>query len=317
MRIWSPVSLAAGLLLVIALPFFASDYLVGFFFSTFIFVTLAYGWNLISGYTGYLSFGQISFFGLGAYTLSIAVFRFHWPWPFGVLAGGALAAVLAAPLGWLMLRLRGPYFALGMLGFVQVLSMIASAWSSVTGGGEGLYLPPTASLRPLYYTAAATVFIGMGITWAIERSAFGLRLQGIREDELAAEAMGVDTTRAKMAAFVVSAVFPAVAGGLYAWRLSYIDPASAFPGNYEIQSILMTIFGGAGTILGPLLGGVALSVAGEVIWARFAELHLLLVGSLIILVLLFMPEGMIPLIRRTLARRRSRVPRSPARKEAR
>jgi branched-chain amino acid transport system permease protein len=298
---------AACVLLVIALPFFASDYLVGFFFNMFVFIAVAYGWNLISGYTGYLSFGQISFFGLGAYTMAVTVFRFHWPWPAGVLGGAVLAVALAAPLGWVMLRLRGPYFALGMLGFVQVLSMVSSAASSITGGGEGLYLPPTASLRSLYYAAAATVAGGVATIWAVERSAFGLRLQAIREDELAAEAMGVDTTRVKLAAFMISAVFPAVAGGLYAWRLSYIDPASAFPGQYEMQTILMTIFGGAGTVWGPLLGGVALSVMGEVIWARFAEIHLLLFGSLIILVLLFMPEGMIPLVRRLVARRRGRA----------
>ena len=267
---------AAGVLGVALLPFFASDYLVGFVFNMFLFLILAYGWNLLSGYSGYLSFGQISFFGVGAYTLAILVFRLHWPWPLGVLCGTGVAVVLAAPLGWLMLRLRGPYFALGMLGFVQVLFMVASAASSITGGGEGIYLPPEASLQPLYYAAAAMVVAGVATTWAIERSGFGLRLQAIREDELAAEAMGVNTTRNKLAAFVLSAVFPAVAGGLYAWRLSYIDPASAFPGQYEMQSILMTIFGGAGTIWGPLLGGAALSIMGEVIWARFAELHLLL-----------------------------------------
>lgn len=313
MRKLSFVSGTACLLLVIGLPFFVSDYLVGFFFSTFIFVAMAYGWNMISGYTGYLSFGQISFFGIGAYTMALSVFWLHWPWPLGVLAGGLLAVVLSAPLGWLMLRLRGPYFALGMLGFVQVLFMVASAGSSITSGGGGLYLPPTASLRSLYYVAAALVAAGIGTTWAVERSAFGLRLQGIREDELAAEAMGVETTRVKLAAFMLSSVFPAVAGGLYAWRLSYIDPTSAFPGDYEMQAILMTIFGGAGTIMGPLLGGIALSVMGEVIWARFAELHLFLFGSLIILVLLFMPEGMILLVRQTVARRRGQIARSAGR----
>ncbi len=298
---------AAGVLGVALLPLFASDYLVGFVFNTFLFLILAYGWNLLSGYSGYLSFGQISFFGVGAYTLAILVFRLHWPWPLGVLCGPGVAVVLAASLGWLMLRLRGPYFALGMLGFVQVLFMVASAASSITGGGEGIYLPPEASLQPLYYAAAAMVAAGVAATWAIERSAFGLRLQAIREDELAAEAMGVNTTRNKLAAFVLSAVFPAVAGGLYAWRLSYIDPASAFPGQYEMESILMTIFGGAGTIWGPLLGGAALSIMDEVIWARFAELHLLLFGSLIVLVLLFMPEGAIPLLRRYAARRKGQT----------
>ena len=305
---WIAIAAAAvGILGVLVLPVITSNYIVGFMFSMFLFLMMAYGWNLISGYTGYLSFGQISFFGLGAYTMSILVFRLHWPWPLAVLCGSVAAVILAAPLGWLMLRLRGPYFALGMLGFVQVLFMIASAASSLTGGGEGIYLPPDASLQPLYYSAAAMVAAGILTTWAVERSAFGLRLQGIREDELAAEAMGVNTTRNKLAAFVLSAVFPAVAGGLYAWRLSYIDPTSAFPGQYEMQSILMTIFGGAGTIWGPLLGGVALSVMGEVIWARFAEVHLLLFGSLIVLVLLFMPEGVIPLVRRYLARRGRQV----------
>jgi len=307
-------SAAAGVFGVVLLPFFTSDYLVGFVFNMFLFLILAYGWNLLSGYSGYLSFGQISFFGVGAYTLAILVFRLHWPWPLGLLCGTGVAVILAVPLGWLMLRLRGPYFALGMLGFVQVLFMVASAASSLTGGGEGIYLPPEASLKPLYYSAAAMVVAGIVTTLAIERSAFGLRLQAIREDELAAEAMGVNTTRNKLAAFVLSAVFPAVAGGLYAWRLSYIDPASAFPGQYEMQSILMTIFGGAGTIWGPLLGGAALSIMGEVIWARFAELHLLLFGSLIVLVLLFMPEGAIPLLRRYVARRKGQTPESPSKK---
>lgn len=307
-------AIAAGVLGVVLLPFLASDYLVGFVFNMFLFLILAYGWNLLSGYSGYLSFGQISFFGVGAYTMAILVFRLHWLWPVGVLCGTAVAVILAVPLGWLMLRLRGPYFALGMLGFVQVLYMVASAASSLTGGGEGIYLPPEASLRSLYYAAGAMVALGIGTTWAVERSAFGLRLQAIREDELAAEAMGVNTTSNKMAAFVLSAVFPAVAGGLYAWRLSYIDPASAFPGPYEIQSILMTILGGAGTIWGPLLGGAALSVLSEVIWARFAELHLLLTGSLIVLVLLFMPEGAISLFRRHVARRKGHAPEPPPKK---
>jgi branched-chain amino acid transport system permease protein len=314
MRRAAIAAMAAGVLGVALLPLFASDYIVGFFFNMFLFVILAYGWNLLSGYSGYLSFGQISFFGVGAYTMAILVFRLHWPWPVGVLSGAAVAVILAVPLGWLMLRLRGPYFALGMLGFVQVLFMVASAASSLTGGGEGIYLPPEASLQSLYYAAAAMVVLGIATTWEVERSAFGLRLQAIREDELAAEAMGVNTTRNKLAAFVLSSIFPAVAGGLYAWRLSYIDPASAFPGPYEIQSILMTILGGAGTIWGPLLGGAALSVLSEVIWARFAELHLLLTGSLIVLVLLFMPEGAISLVRRHAARRKAHALEPPSKK---
>jgi branched-chain amino acid transport system permease protein len=297
------------------LPIFASDYLVSFFFTTFIFVSMSYGWNLISGYTAYVSFGQVSFFGVGAYALALLVFRLSWPWPIAVLAGAVAAAALAIPLGWAMLRLRGPYFALGMLGFMQVLATVASAWSGFTGGGEGIYLPPTASLRPLYYGSAALVIVAIAVTAWVERSAFGLRLVAIREDEVAAEAMGVDTTRAKLAAFVLASVFPALAGGLYAWRLSYIDPSSAFPSAYEVQAILMTIFGGAGTVWGPLVGGVLLTAVGEILWAKFAELHLFLFGSLIVVVLLFMPEGLLPRLRRRRLRKQGPAV-APARREA-
>lgn len=297
------VAIGGGALLAALLPWLASDYLVGFLFTAMLFVSLAVGWNLISGYTGYLSFGQISFFGVGAYAVAILVARLSWPWPLAVLAAAAIALALAVPLGWAMLRLRGPYFALGMLGLSQVLAMVASAWSGLTGGGEGIYLPPSASLRSLYYAAAALAALGTAVTWWVERSAFGLRLRAIGEDELAAEAMGVDTTRAKLGAFVLASLFPAVAGGLYAWRLSYLDPASAFPMTYDVRSILMTIFGGAGTVWGPLLGGLVLSVVGEILWARFAEVHLFLFGLMMVLVLLFMPEGAIPRFRRLRARR--------------
>ncbi|HZX64887.1 MAG TPA: branched-chain amino acid ABC transporter permease [Myxococcales bacterium] len=291
----------ASVLFVVAIPFVGSDYLVGFAFTTFLFVAMAYGWNLISGYTGYLSFGQISFFGVGAYATAILVAKASWAWPFAVVAGMAISAVLAVPLGWAMLRLRGPYFALGMLGLAQVLQTVASAWSSVTNGGEGIYLPPAESLRALYFASAILVVLALLTTWLVDRSAFGLRLRSIGEDEIAAEAMGVDTTRAKLRAFVLASLFPAVAGGLYAFRLSYVDPSSAFPAAYEIQVILMAIFGGAGTVFGPLAGGILLSALGEALWARFAELHLLLFGLIIVIVLRYMPEGLLALLRRRVA----------------
>ena len=292
---------AAAILLAIAVPFVGSDYLIGLLFTTFLFVGMAYGWNLISGYTAYVSFGQISFFGIGAYAVAILVSKLSWAWPFAVLAGAGAAALIAAPLGWAMLRLRGPYFALGMLGFVQVLYMLASSWSGLTKGGEGIYLPPAGNLRPLYFAAALMVAAAIAVTWAIDRSAFGLRLRSIGEDEIAAEAMGVHTTRSKLAAFVLASTLPAMAGGLYAFRLSYVDPSSAFPASYEVQVILMAIFGGAGTVWGPLLGGVVLSAVAEALWARFAELHLLLFGLFIVVVLRYMPEGFVPLLRRRAA----------------
>ncbi len=309
-------AIVIGIVVVAALPLFASDYVVGFLFTTFLFVSMAYGWNLISGFTAYVSFGQMSFFGIGAYTLAILVSRAGWPWPIAVLAGTAAAAVIAVPVGWAMLRLRGPYFALGMLGLAQVLATVGSAWTSVTNGGEGIYLPPEATLRQLYYAGAALVAAAVVVTWAVDRSAFGLRLRAIGEDETAAEAMGVDCTTAKLAAFVIASAFPAMAGGLYAWRLSYIDPSSAFPAGYEVQTILMVIFGGAGTVWGPLVGGFLFTAVAEVLWAKFAEIHLLLFGVMILVVLLFMPEGLIPQLRRRRMRRRGAAAAVPVRKEA-
>jgi branched-chain amino acid transport system permease protein len=309
-------ALAIGIAVVVALPLFTSDYVVGFLFTTFVFVSMAYGWNLVSGFTAYVSFGQMSFFGIGAYTLAILVSRAGWPWQIAVVAGTAMASVLAVPLGWAMLRLRGPYFALGMLGLAQVLATVGSAWTSVTNGGEGIYLPPEATLRQLYYAGAALVAAAVAVTWAVDRSSFGLRLRSIGEDETAAEAMGVDCTTAKLAAFVIASTFPAAAGALYAWRLSYIDPSSAFPAGYEVQTILMVIFGGAGTVWGPLVGGFLFTAVAEVLWAKFAEIHLLLFGTMILVVLLFMPEGLIPLLRRRRMRRRAAAPPARVRKEA-
>jgi branched-chain amino acid transport system permease protein len=309
-------ALAIGIAVVLALPLFSSDYVVGFLFTTFVFVAMAYGWNLISGFTAYVSFGQMSFFGIGAYTLAILVSRGGWPWPIAVIAGTATAAVLAVPLGWAMLRLRGPYFALGMLGLTQVLAMVGSSWTSVTNGGEGIYLPPEATLRQLYYAGAALVAVAVAVTWAVDRSAFGLRLRSIGEDETAADAMGVDCTTAKLAAFVIASTFPAMAGGLYAWRLSYIDPSSAFPAGYEVQTILMVIFGGAGTVWGPLVGGFVFTAVAEVLWAKFAEIHLLLFGVMILVVLLFMPQGLIPLLRQRRMRRQDAAAAAAIRKEA-
>jgi branched-chain amino acid transport system permease protein len=297
--------------LATAAPFVGSEYLTSFFFTMFLFAAMAYGWNLISGYTAYVSFGQISFFGIGAYTVAILLSKREWPWPAAVLAGAAVAAVIAVPIGWAMLRLRGPYFALGMLGFVQVLQMVASSWSALSGGGEGIYLQPATSLRSLYFAAAALVILGIALTSSVDRSAFGLRLRSIGEDETAAEAVGVYPTRAKLAAFVIASVFPAVAGGLYAFRLSYVDPSSAFPAAYEVQVILMVVFGGAGTVWGPLAGATLLTGVGELLWARFAELHLFLFGVIIVVVLRFMPEGLIPRLRERAARKPA-APLAPA-----
>jgi branched-chain amino acid transport system permease protein len=292
-------SLLALLLTGIAVaPLFLPTYRVLFLLLTFMYVTLAASWNLISGFTGYVSFGHVAFFGLGAYTAAILITQFAVPWLLAALSGGALATLFALLLGAVLLRIKGPYFAIATLGLAEVMRVSAAAWVSVTGGGSGYYLPPTMELNPLYYAMAALMLLVILVSRAVARSDFGLRLMSIREDERAAEVMGIDTTRHKIAAFMLSAFFPAVAGGFYAWQLSYIDPFSVFRPVMSVNMVIMTMLGGIGTVLGPVIGGVTLSVVAEAFWARLPELHQAASGILVVIILLFMPGGIANLLQK-------------------
>jgi branched-chain amino acid transport system permease protein len=245
-------------------------------------VGLAYAWNIISGYTGYLSFGQVTFFGIGAYTAALLIIRLHVAWPLASLAGGVMAAAVAVPLGWTMLRLRGPYFAIGMLGLSRIAEKLAFAWEPVTDGGRGLYLPPVLDLRTIYWAVALVLGALMALTWLLDNSRFGLRLLAIREDEAGADNLGVNTTLVKLEAFVLSGFFPGVLGGIYAWHVSYIDPVTAFSTQVDLTAITAVLLGGPGTLWGPLLGGVTLSLVAEFLWARFPFLHLLVSSCIFI-----------------------------------
>lgn len=289
---------ALGLVTAAVIPLVAESYVVSFAVQLFILVILAYSWNVISGYTGYTSFGHTSFFGIGAYTCTLLVLRGGLPWPAAALAGGALALLLALPLGLVMLRLRGSFFAIGMFGLARVFEAIAFGWSDVTQGGTGLYLAPAYDLRPLYYVLMVVAAGMVVLTYRLDNSRFGLQLLAIREDEDAAEALGVKTTRLKVAAFVLSAVGPGACGGLYAVYLSFIDPPTAFSPATELTTIAMVLFGGMGTVLGPLLGAVVLSILYEVLWARFPQIYLGAVGIVIAAVILLMPRGVMALVTR-------------------
>ncbi|MEK8036443.1 MAG: branched-chain amino acid ABC transporter permease, partial [candidate division NC10 bacterium] len=256
-------------------------------------IALAQSWNLISGLTGYVSFGHVAFYGMGAYSTAIVIVRLGWPWLPAALLGGAMAMVLALVIGWPCLRLKGPYFAIAMLGLNEVLRVAASYFEGLTGGGLGLSLPTLHASVPIYYAmglAAAGVTL---LTYVILTSRFGLRLMTIREDEVAAEAMGIDTHRYKLYAFLLSAVAPGIVGGLSARDQGYIEPISVFPLLTTITMIVMVLFGGKGTIWGPVLGAVLLFTFQELVWARFIYLHQLLFGAIIVTVVLLMPRGIL------------------------
>jgi len=256
---------------------------------------LAYSWNWIGGYAGYTHFGQVGFFGIGAYVGSLL--NFHWgvPWYLAAIAAAFAGAATAVPLGGAMLRLKGPFFAIGMFGLARVLEAFALGFDSVTGGGTGIYLKPISDLRPIYYAVAAVAVVMLLLTWKLDNSRLGLKLLAIREDESAAESLGIPTTRLKVGTFIASAVAPAAMGSLYAAYLGFIDPPTAFAPNMELTTIAMVLLGGLGTVLGPLVGALALSVVNEVLWANYPQVYLACVGVIIILAVLFMPRGIVSL----------------------
>jgi branched-chain amino acid transport system permease protein len=291
------LAVAAALAAGAAIPIFGSEYALSFTVQLFVFVALAYSWNLIGGYAGYTHFGQVSFFGVGAYVGALAI-QGGWHWLAAAGLAGLSGAVMALPLGGAMLRVKGPFFAIGMYGMARVCESCALGFDKITQGGTGLYLPPVTDLKPLYYTLGLLALGMVLLTWRLDNSRLGLQLLAIREDETAADALGIRTTRLKIATFVVSAIAPAAVGSLYASYLSFIDPTTAFAPMTELTTIAMVLLGGMGTVLGPLVGVVAMSVVNELLWSRFPEVYLAIVGLVILAVVLFMPRGIVTFLSR-------------------
>jgi branched-chain amino acid transport system permease protein len=293
----------AGVLAIIALaaavafmvPMAGSEYAISFTIQLLVFVVLAYSWNLIGGYAGYTHFGQVSFFGVGAYVGALLMFRWDVPWYLAAVAAAFSGALLAIPLGGAMLRLKGPFFAIGMFGLARVLEAFALGFDSVTQGGTGIYLKPMNDQRPLYYVLLGLAVFMLLATWRLDNSRLGLKLLAIREDEGAAESLGIRTTRLKIGAFIASAVAPAAVGSLYATYLGFMDPPTAFAPNLELTTIAIVLLGGMGTVLGPLAGAIGLSVVNEILWAKYPQVYLGFVGSIIILAVLFTPRGLVNL----------------------
>jgi branched-chain amino acid transport system permease protein len=292
----NPVAVAAiAAVIAIVLPFVGSDYAISFSIQLLIFLVLAYSWNWIGGYAGYTHFGQVGFFGIGAYVGSLLNFHYGLPWYLASLVAAVAGAVVALPLGGAMLRLKGPFFAVGMFGLARVLEAFALGFDSITGGGTGIYLKPVSDLRPIYYAVAAVAFVMLLLTWKLDNSRLGLKLLAIREDESAAESLGIPTTRLKIGTFVASAIAPAAMGSIYAVYLGFIDPPTAFASNIELTTIAMVLLGGMGTVLGPLCGAVVLSIVNEVLWANYPQVYLASVGVVILLTVLFTPRGIVNL----------------------
>ena len=298
-------ALVAGLILLALYPMVATGYGIRFMLQLFMWVALAQSWNLISGLTGYVSFGHVAFFGTGAYAAAILITTHGWHWVPASFMGGIAGMALALIIGYPCLRLKGPYFTIAMLGLNEVMRVLVSYFEGLTGGGLGISLPILYASTQIYYAMGLAAIAVTAAAYLIISSRFGLRLMTIREDETAAEAMGVDTARYKLYAFLLSAFIPGVVGGLHARDQGYIEPISVFPLLTTITMIVMALFGGKGTVWGPVLGAVTLFVFQELVWARFLYLHQVLFGAIIIFVVLLMPRGILGVLQQ-----RYRLPRT-------
>ena len=289
---------------VLLAPLMINDYHQSFLLQVFMVIALAQAWNLISGMTGYVSFGHAAFFGVGAYAGALFL-TWGFPWWLAVMKGAGIAALLAVPLGFLTLRLRGPYFAIAMLGLNEVGRVVATLWVDVTRGGTGLTLSPELlpSLDVKYFTMFGLALGATLLVAWVHRSRFGLELRAIREDEEAAEMVGVNTTLNKVIAFVLSAVIPGAVGAVYVMYTSYINPASAFDNARNIEMIVVVLFGGSGTVWGPILGAGTVMVLREILWAQFPSAHLAALGVLLLVVVLYLPGGLISILRDKLQKR--------------
>ena len=292
---WLGVAL---IILAVTAPWYVNPYYQSFLLQVFMMVALAQAWNLISGMTGYVSFGHTAFLGVGAYTGALLLL-WGFPWWLAILKGAGVALLLAVPLGFLTLRLRGPYFAIAMLGLNEVGRIVATLWVDMTRGGDGISLAPKLlpSLQSNYFTMLTLAVAATLLVAQVYRSRFGLELRAIREDEEAAEMVGVNTTADKVIAFMLSALIPGAVGAVYAMYTSFIDPSSVFAPALNIQMIVMVLFGGSGTVWGPIVGAGIVMVLREMLWAQFPAAHLAALGVLLLVVVLYLPGGLISILR--------------------
>ncbi len=297
--------------------FSANAYLREIIFTVLLSVVLATSLNILLGYTGYVSFGHVVFFGLGGYVGLYLIYTYDTSLWFAILAGGVASSVLAFLLGKAILRLRGAYFALATIGINEAmrafinniqlfggptgLSINFSAYSRYGGAANALWLT--------YYLLLVLALIGILLSYLVKSSKFGLGLMAIREDEDAAEVMGVIAPSAKTWAYVLSALLPGMVGVLFFFKNGNVEPADAFRLHFSIETIVMVMLGGQGTVLGPILGAAGYQRLRGFLLTNptFKDIQLTVAGVMLLLIILFIPAGVVgwlrnrsPILRRLL-----------------
>lgn len=273
--------------------------------TVFMFVALAQAWNIIGGFAGYACFGQVVFFGFGGYvTASLMVHAHISFWlalPLSALAAGLYGALLGLPL----LRLKGHYFAVATLGVAEGTREVVTNLPRLTGGGAGITIPTVgrdAATAYLGNDGFYLLFLGLAVLAVagvalLARSRFGYMLRAINQDEDAAAAMGINTTRAKVAAFAASGVLTGLAGSIYAFQQVTIFPQRLFEVDISVLVVIMVVLGGSGTVAGPVVGAVSIQFVSEYLRQHFTNAHTFILGALIIVSVVLLPQGAVSFAR--------------------
>lgn len=312
-RLYVMLALLLGVLLVV--PAFFGDYALGIFYWIFFYAYLGQSWNILTGYTGHISLGHALYVGTGAFT-SAYLFQTYGisPW-LGMLIGGCIAVAISQVIGFLGFRfgLRGVYFVILTIAFAEITRLLVSHTEAL-GGFEGMFL----DLKPgfvnfqfqteivYYYVALAFMVASIVVVRLMEVSRLGRFMVAVREDEEAAEALGVNPFKYSMISIAISAFMTSLAGALYAFKVFYIHPNGIMGMGFSIELILRPIVGGIGTVLGPAVGSFILTPLSETMRAYFAKgglegLHLVLYGILAILVVLFMRQGVVAYLKKVVS----------------
>ncbi len=299
-----------AVLALAALPWVLARHQLSILTDLLIFGLFALSLDLIMGYTGMVSFGHAAYFGLGAYGSALVLIHFGQPIPVALLAGAALAGLVAAPVGWFSTRATGIYFAMLTLAFAQLLYTVAYKWRDLTGGSDGiagvpktaLYWggPSLASPRAFYLVVAAVLVLSFVVCRALARSPFGRALQAIRENERRFVALGRDPRPFKLLVFIIAAIFGGLAGALFAPFRGFASPEVMF-WVLSGQALMMVIIGGIGTLAGPVVGAMVFILIQEIL-SSYTEHWMIFTGAIFVLMVVFLPGGLVGTARRLASR---------------
>jgi len=282
-------------------PFRLSGYWVRVLTGMFMYAALASSLNIILGYTGYADFGNIVYFGMGAYVTGVLMVTWRVPLPLAMLAGGLFCSLFAIIIGLPILRLKGNYFAIATLGLSQAMREIVRNMR-ITGGGMGLSLPllrvdPRVFNLIVYFMMLGILAGVVIISYVVSHSRFGYGLRAIKADENGAAVMGIDTTKWKVRAWAITAFCTGIVGGAYAFWFVYFTPPDVFEILMSTKYLVMVYLGGIGTVAGPVIGAFLLEFISDYVWGRFLQIHVGVLGAAIVLIVLFMPKGFIHMVR--------------------